>query len=481
MMEKEVLIKEYVKALRSNNASVFIGSGISAPIFSKCWKELILPYATKLGLCEGTMGEDYPFIAQSYINCGNDELSFKQEISDNFKSTETTNVHNILAGLPIRNYWTTNYDELLENALANKNKHFDLVFNNDSFSSLDDRRDHVVYKCHGDCKKPNSIVITQNDYENFRLKAFNFTHALYNELASTSVLFLGYSFNDPDINNIISTLSAVNNVTQNHFLITKKNPDSEIKQNLWVKNLERYGIFTVMIDNYNEVELIIEEIKRQYMAYNVLISGSACEYSQYSSEDESKKFIYKLGYELVKNDCSESNMGHGLKIINGNGFGVGPYLYEGIAEAAATYGLDMADYLLMYPFPKTYYERHEKEKPNEEKYYNYREKMISQCGAVFFIFGNKIDENGLTNAAGVKKEFDIAVKNGKYVFPIGATGYMAKELADIVLGDFKKYNGDMPNIERILRQLNSHNISGDEIIEGVLQIVDSIAFRPENQ
>lgn len=88
------------------------------------------------------------------------------------------------------------------------------------------------------------------------------------------------------------------------------------------------------------------------MAYNVLISGSACEYSQYSSEDESKKFIYKLGYELVKNDCSESNMGHGLKIINGNGFGVGPYLYEGIAEAAATYGLDMADYLLMYPFPK---------------------------------------------------------------------------------------------------------------------------------
>lgn len=58
---------------------------------------------------------------------------------------------------------------------------------------------------------------------------------------------------------------------------------------------------------------------------------------------------------------------------------------------------------------------------------------------------------------------------------------MAKELADIVLGDFKKYNGDMPNIERILRQLNSHNISGDEIIEGVLQIVDSIAFRPENQ
>ena len=217
------------------------------------------------------------------------------------------------------------------------------------------------------------------------------------------------------------------------------------------------------------------------MAYNILISGSAKEYSQYLNEEEAQKFIYKLGYELVKNDCLCSNIGHGLKIINGNGFGIGPHLYEGIAEATATYGLDMAEYLLMYPFPKTYYEKYEKDKPNEEKYYAYREKMISKCGAVFFLFGNKIDENGLSNAAGVRKEFDIAVKKGKYVFPIGATGYMAKELADIVLKDFQKYNGNMPNVERILLKLNDSNVLEDDIINGIIQIIDAIAFRPECQ
>ena len=42
MIEKETLIREYVKALRNNNASVFVGSGISSPIFNKCWKELML-------------------------------------------------------------------------------------------------------------------------------------------------------------------------------------------------------------------------------------------------------------------------------------------------------------------------------------------------------------------------------------------------------------------------------------------------------
>lgn len=67
------------------------------------------------------------------------------------------------------------------------------------------------------------------------------------------------------------------------------------------------------------------------------------------------------------------------------------------------------------------------------------------------------------------------------MFPIGATGYMAKELADIVLSDFKNYNGDMPNVEKILRKLNNKNISSDDIIAGILQIIDAIAFRPENQ
>ena len=56
---------------------------------------------------------------------------------------------------------------------------------------------------------------------------------------------------------------------------------------------------------------------------------------------------------------------------------------------------------------------------------------------------------------------------------------MAKELADLVLSDFKKYNGDMPNIEEIYKNINDPSIEPQKIIEGVLQIVDILAFRPE--
>ena len=111
-----------------------------------------------------------------------------------------------------------------------------------------------------------------------------------------------------------------------------------------MQDIEKYGILSLIIDEYNEIEEILEAIYKQYMSYKILISGSAHDYSEYGTEEEAKELIYELGYNLVKQD-----QGYGLKVINGNGFGVGPSLYEGIAEATALNDLDMADYLKLYP------------------------------------------------------------------------------------------------------------------------------------
>ena len=478
---KSNLIGEYVTALRDNNASIFIGAGMSKSVSKLDWNDLIGPYAKIIGFKKSD--NNYPFIAQAYVNAGRDVNEFKKEICDKFKSPEITEFHSLIAQLPIKNYWTTNYDTLIENALDNVKKHKDVIYDNASFCSLDDIRDHIVFKCHGDCNHSESIVITQQDYECYQLKSFNFTNALCTELASSTILFLGYSFSDPDINNILATLSTINQKKKIHYMITKKEKgEKAIKQKHWVKNLERYGIETLLIGDYKDIIKIMKEIEKIYMANKIMISGSAIRYPKNLPEKVAQQFIYDLGYELVNFDCTHSNMGHGLKIINGNGLGVGPFLYEGVSEATATYGLDMADYLIMYPFPKKYYSTHEKDKSIEEKYLTYRRKMIDKCGIVFFIFGNREDDNGnIVNASGVHKEFEIAVEKNKYVFPIGATGYMAKELADKVLANFELYNGKMPNIKSILKRLNSPQTTPKDIIDGITQIIDILAFRPDKK
>ena len=476
--DKSALIREYVTALRNKTAAVFMGAGMSYDIFKKNWKELIAPYAQAVDLDMG-QSPNYLLVAQAYANQNSSE-ALKTSVASQFYSKDTTDVHRIFARLPIQEYWTTNYDKLIENALDELLGHYDTVYDNDSFSVIDDDRERMVYKCHGDCAHPTSIVITQDDYEEFSLTRFNFSTALLKALATNTFLFVGYSLNDPDINNLLAKIKIINKKRTAHYLITKeeKEPHKAKEQLLWIENLERYGIKTLLIDDYPRVQEIVEEIEKQYMANKILISGSAETYDEFSNEKSAQDFIYKLGYRLVQFDSSSSNKGHGMNIINGNGKGVGPYLYEGVAEAAATYGLDMADYLLMYPFPKSYYEKFEKEKSIEERYYAYRQKMISKCGVVFFLFGNRYNDEGkIVNAPGVRKEFDIAVANGKFVFPIGCTGYMAKELATEVLENFEKYNGDMPKLKKILERLNAPGCTTEEIISGVESIIDALAFR----
>ena len=50
-------------------------------------------------------------------------------------------------------------------------------------------------------------------------------------------------------------------------MITKREKGSkEIKQEHWIKNLERYGIQTLLIGDYPYIMDIMSEIEKRYMA-----------------------------------------------------------------------------------------------------------------------------------------------------------------------------------------------------------------------
>lgn len=80
------------------------------------WNKLIEPFRKKLGLTKRTI-IDNPTIAQYYLNESKTEVTaFKQEVSQAFHTDKFQYKHELLAKMPIRNYWTTNYDPIIENA-----------------------------------------------------------------------------------------------------------------------------------------------------------------------------------------------------------------------------------------------------------------------------------------------------------------------------------------------------------------------------
>lgn len=472
-MEKVNLINHLVSCLEHKSLSVFLGSGMSLAACDLDWKALVNPYISQLqGNDDDPIKGLQYYVTQNKINV----RDFKKEIALKFLGLKYDLRHELLAKLPIRNYWTTNFDTLIEDALKTTCEQRDVMKTNDSFITAEERRDNIVYKLHGDANEPHGIVILQDDYDDYPKSHCNFVTALENELATNSMLFLGYSFNDPDIKNIIKILKLKTPTLQTHlFILKRESKEKELAQKYWIDELTKKGIITCLIDEYTEVEEILARVYKKYMARKIFISGSSCgDYGKFT-EFEAHQLLYKLGYKLIEDFKFQD-----INIISGYGLGVGPNIIEGAAEAVANNDLDFGKKILIYPFPQAYYGIHSEDRSPEleEHFLHYREKMIDKCGVAFFLFGNKRDKAGnLIVADGVIKEFEIAHKQGKYVFPIGATGGAAKVLADKVLSNYADYNKTSPEVEKLYSELNLPDITTDEIIEKICAIIGSIAYR----
>lgn len=97
---------------------------------------------------------------------------------------------------------TTNYDLLLEN-IMDKYKVFvgqeELIF-----SQLQGVGE--IYKIHGCCTKPNSIIINEEDYKNFNGKQQYLSAKILTMFLEHPIIFIGYSIGDENIKNILKDI-----------------------------------------------------------------------------------------------------------------------------------------------------------------------------------------------------------------------------------------------------------------------------------
>lgn len=102
------------------------------------------------------------------------------------------------------NVITTNYDHLIEN-----NSDLQCIIGNKDFINDKCIGYGELYKIHGCCSRPNSIIITSRDYEDFNKKK-SFYHAkLLLSFIEQPIIFLGYSLNDSYIESILNDISEL--------------------------------------------------------------------------------------------------------------------------------------------------------------------------------------------------------------------------------------------------------------------------------
>src|SRR6266446_366611 len=134
-------IDTYLQALRDQNAAVFAGAGLSIPAGLVDWKGLLKNIAHDIGL-DVNKEEDLITVAQFHVNERRSRHQINQALIHEFATrAKLTENHKILASLPIRIYWTTNYDTLIEESLRQAGKTPDVKITVENLATTIPRRD----------------------------------------------------------------------------------------------------------------------------------------------------------------------------------------------------------------------------------------------------------------------------------------------------------------------------------------------------
>jgi hypothetical protein len=282
-------IDKFVKELEEENVAIFAGAGLSVAAGYVDWKNLLAPIAEDIGL-DIEKENDLVSLAQYHCNKyrGNRHVLNQLLIDEFCRNLSITQNHRILARLPIRTFWTTNYDNLIEKALEEAKKVPDVKYTIPHLNTTRPRRDAVVYKMHGDIQHPDQAVLMKDDYERYHTSHGPFITALSGDLVAKTFLFLGFSFNDPNLDFILSRIRISFSTSQRqHFCIFKKRAPladesteefqyAVLKQQLAVNDLERFNIQTLFVNEYTEITDILKRIENCFRQRTVFISGSAC-------------------------------------------------------------------------------------------------------------------------------------------------------------------------------------------------------------
>ena len=224
----------------------------------------------------------------------------------------------------------------------------------------------------------------------------------------------------------------------------------------------RFGIKTVLIDQYSEITEILKHLEEKYKQRTVFISGAAYEYGDFDRK-QAENFIFSLSKDISQ---------EGFRIVSGFGLGVGSAVITGVLEHLYMSGgrLDN-DQLILRPFPQ---EQIGKQSLNKI-WCDYRSDMIRHAGIAIFMFGNKLQNGKTIESDGVIKEFEIAKEKGLFLIPIGITGYAANTIYNRLdtEGYFKK--SSIPKeVREKLKTLNNANKSISEIKTTVVEIINHL-------
>lgn len=443
------LLTEIANQFYKGKADLFVGSGISSESGLPGWYALLQPLAKEIGI-EIEKDDDLPEIAQYIVNAyiGNKSVLLRHIQRELKQKWKLNKFHYGIRQIKLSTIWTTNFDGLLENCFSDML--LDIKISDADIPKYVYDSKVEIIKLHGciNHSAPDDIVITNDDYADFFVKRPATAQRLTNDLLQKTFLFIGYSYNDPNIRNIMTTARRMSkNLTQRHFIILKEVEDGsreKVIQNLWIQDLKRYGVTALLIKEYDELYEILSIIGQRSRGNTVYITGSHL----YSGNE-----IEAVGKDLAGIER--------ITLVNGQADGVNAVASNSFIRQCISEQKELSERVLIFPNPYAANPLFSNDPTLLPQLKEERKKLFGSTQVVLIFSGGM----------GTKTELEAAIEMNCYIIPviINASDYN-NEVIKLIIEN-----------ERIMDSLNVHCsqyyqklISGEITINIVISAVRKV-------
>ncbi len=177
-----------------DNAVLFLGSELFTGFPSK--REIARALAERFEYVKDD--DSLPAVARDYqVLQGPHALTaFLKSVLDD-PQLSPTRIHQLVADLsrPFTKIITTNYDRLLERALRQAGKAFVLIVRDADVPYFDETK-IVLIKMQGCITQPDSLIVTEDDYEGFLVRLPTLSDVIRALFATKTLIFIGYDLED---------------------------------------------------------------------------------------------------------------------------------------------------------------------------------------------------------------------------------------------------------------------------------------------
>lgn len=223
-----MLRTDVIDVLNSRNAWAFVGSGASADAGCPTWAGLATAVAASVPTVGGPkLGRGSEFerllkerdflsaFSELESAAGRAEVE-RAVVAELRRHPRPGRLTSLLASFPFKGYATTNYDSLLESALAEGGHAGWLAVGNEGDEPLKvaGGAGELVWHVHGSTALDGTksrLVLTQADYDRLYLEDTLLVRQLKGLLSHHRLVVLGYGFRDPEVTRVLRKIGKLTN------------------------------------------------------------------------------------------------------------------------------------------------------------------------------------------------------------------------------------------------------------------------------